>query len=143
MYTIKFILCLFLAISLITGSNTYTISKDVTPVFPKAKLIHNKLVKDLPNGEEIVISCPDDTFLNKETLTCDFIVFSSEPDVSSRVYPGNDCRKFDLCDGNRCVEKSCPPPLLFNRILGVCDYPEMADCCEFDAKNHNRIIKKC
>ncbi|XP_056638876.1 uncharacterized protein LOC130446561 isoform X2 [Diorhabda sublineata] len=89
MYTIKFILCLFLAISLITGSNTYTISKDVTPVFPKAKLIHNKLVKDLPNGEEIVISCPDDTFLNKETLTCDFIVLSSEPDVSSRVYPEN------------------------------------------------------
>ncbi|XP_072388076.1 uncharacterized protein [Diabrotica undecimpunctata] len=122
-------------------SNCYTITQDLVPIFPTQEIIDNKLVRHLPNGENVTINCPDDTILNKDTLICDF---KSETDIRNLVNEikpcDNNCRQYELCDGE-CVDKLCPPPLLFNKILDVCDFPGHANCCEFNAKNNSKILQ--
>ncbi|XP_050505780.1 uncharacterized protein LOC114338034 isoform X1 [Diabrotica virgifera virgifera] len=132
---------LFLSFLAVAFSNCYTITQDLLPIFPTQEIIGNNLVRHLPNGENVTIICPDDTILNKDTLTCDFKSQADSRNLVNEIKPcDNNCRQYELCDGG-CVDKFCPPPLLFNKILEVCDYPGRANCCEFNAKNNSKILQ--
>ncbi|XP_050505781.1 uncharacterized protein LOC114338034 isoform X2 [Diabrotica virgifera virgifera] len=84
---------LFLSFLAVAFSNCYTITQDLLPIFPTQEIIGNNLVRHLPNGENVTIICPDDTILNKDTLTCDFKSQADSRNLVNEIKPcDNNCR---------------------------------------------------
>ncbi|XP_021964186.1 uncharacterized protein LOC110859530 isoform X2 [Folsomia candida] len=85
------------------------------------------------NGELEIFTCPVPLLFDPVASTCMpphlvdcNISCVGKPDG---VYPhGQDCSLFITCVSEILEVYRCPPPLLFDPILLVCNYPEFVDC---------------
>ncbi|KAG5897780.1 hypothetical protein JTB14_019997 [Gonioctena quinquepunctata] len=135
----------------VASIHPFTIT-DKDPLLPiQMVLTDNAYTRIVPLKKPMLIVCPEGTVLNKETLTCDFRSDRSnvlEANLTAAVdrclqvtMPANDCRHFTLCGPSGSYEMPCSGVLLFNRAIGVCDYPKNSHCCEFVEKNPNKLLQ--
>jgi len=88
-------------------------------------------------GLPIYFSCPDGLLYNPETGVCDDpdqVDCGGGDDISciglvDGAYPHpRSCAAYILCRSEVATVATCPPPLLFDKILRVCNYPDAVVC---------------
>ncbi|CAK9833032.1 Probable chitinase 10 [Anthophora retusa] len=91
--------------------------------------------------------CPDGLLFNDYTLVCDYdynvncgsrplptpkpsLPSETEPcpDPNGRYRSATNCSEFYVCVYRKPIKFSCPRGLVYNELLGVCDYPYNVDC---------------
>ncbi|XP_074042690.1 uncharacterized protein [Leptinotarsa decemlineata] len=143
---------LFLISVLLPCVKSYTIT-DVDPILPTEIILNDHtFCRTIPYKTPLLITCPPDTFLNKNTSTCDFIqnkeVKSDSNTLGNTCQSGggtvqiaDNCRNYLLCGPSGSYVMNCPGLLLFNEAIGVCDFPQNSQCCEFMEKNSEKYFQ--
>ncbi|KYB26843.1 hypothetical protein TcasGA2_TC034761 [Tribolium castaneum] len=82
--------------------------------------------------------CPDGYNFDPKLLFCAKL----EPTTIFEDLKPNphNCSTFFNCNGIFCHLMNCSDHLIFNNARKVCDYPQEANCCEFEAKNPDVLI---
>ncbi|XP_072745738.1 uncharacterized protein [Anoplolepis gracilipes] len=99
--------------------------------------------------DDVVIeqTCPDGLLFNAAAGYCDFASnvncgnrpsptpkpplppgSKQCPDPNERYRSSTNCSEFYICVAGKPTQFSCPHSLVYNDILGVCDYPYNVDC---------------
>ncbi|XP_050472093.1 uncharacterized protein LOC126864617 [Bombus huntii] len=92
-------------------------------------------------------SCPDGLLFNDITLVCDYdynvncgnrpmptprpsLTSGTKlcPEPNGRYRSATNCSEFYVCVYKKPIKFGCPHDLVYNDILGVCDYPYNVDC---------------
>lgn len=94
-----------------------------------------------------IIHCPTGTKFSPSEMICVFQdSFETDPSSTNKLtdceqsqtgatQPNPDnCRSFILCGPSGAYEMDCPGNLIFNKDLGVCDFPQTHCCCEYKEK---------
>ncbi|XP_011870340.1 PREDICTED: uncharacterized protein LOC105563386 [Vollenhovia emeryi] len=105
------------------------------------------------NGKKILKTCPENLYFNPTLRVCDFsenVACHSEsanlPTASTstkcrattgtiKIPHETDCNLYYVCEDGIDTLKTCPPKLVFNSILKVCDFPENYICNVISAKD--------
>ncbi|XP_033323125.2 uncharacterized protein LOC117218688 [Megalopta genalis] len=113
--------------------------------FPSSKSCANYL--NCWDGVVIEQTCPDGLLFNSVSLVCDYdynVNCGNRPvptpkppmqngtqlcpDPNGRYRSATNCSEFYVCVFGKPVKFSCPRGLVYNDLLGVCDYPYNVDC---------------